>query len=94
MSARVRLKQDAGGQRWMSYTRYHHLHWIKTGTTDQAEAERMAEDLDASLLAEQRKKMKTNPDWRPEGLPMPEVLAPAAKPAEGFNLPRVRKGGR
>jgi hypothetical protein len=68
MGDRVRLKQDSGGQWWLGYTRYHKLYWRETGTTDEKEAYEMAVEIEATLVAEQRRKMDKRPDWKPEGL--------------------------
>jgi len=57
MSTRVRLKQDAAGEWWISYTRYHRLYWRHTGTTSRREVEAMAAEIEATLVAEQRRKM-------------------------------------
>ena len=90
MGDRVRLKQDAAGQWWLGYTRYQRLYWRQTGTTSRSEAEDMAAEVEASLVAEQRGKMAERPDWRPPGLVEPPPAPPPPEHAAPFNPPRVR----
>ena len=98
MSDRVKLKQDATGQWWLSFVRYHKLYWRQTGTTDRAEAEDMAAEVEASLVAEQRRKMVERAGWRPAGLEPPTtengrvqtVKHDAPTSSTGvFNSPRI-----
>jgi len=87
---RVRLGQEASGEWTLHYRRYNVARVIRTGTHDEREAERMADELAEGLEREQVEKMRRREDWRPPGLTVEPPAPPPSTAAAPFNPPRVR----
>lgn len=87
VSARVRIEDGPDGL-VLVYRRYQVRRFVKTGTRDLVEAERMAEELSERLEREQQDKAARRAEWRPRGLDVPRPPAPSV-PAGPFNAPRI-----
>jgi len=90
VSARVRIENGPDGL-VLVYRRYQVRRFVKTGTRDLVEVERMAEELTERLEREQQDKARRRADWRPPGLDVEPPAPPRPEDAAPFNAPRIVK---